>query len=240
MSEDIPINGWAIVIDTNQYAGNFERELCVYCTGIVGDCGVGEELIPSFEEFMKTLKWKENKFQDAIAKVADDHGCFRPVSIYPNPQWFNNGVGGNYKKNEKNVDEKALKAYIKESIIYIKQNMKNIEYMVGKSDEDLMNMGISKWTKKDVDRAMENYNKEMEDVNSKTSIIHYPSYCSVSIFFDVKPNKEMIDIIKQRAAEYCSNSKVRGKIGSKYNAKIIKIEGFRLMHNKSIDEEVEI
>ena len=33
-----------IIIDTDTYAGNFERELCAYVTGIVRDCEVGIEI----------------------------------------------------------------------------------------------------------------------------------------------------------------------------------------------------
>lgn len=64
-------------IYTDSYAGNFEREMCAYITGQIGECGVGsielaeEELTP--EEF--------KYFEDNIAQVPDDHGCFRPVAF---------------------------------------------------------------------------------------------------------------------------------------------------------------
>jgi hypothetical protein len=32
------------VVDTDTYAGNFEREMCAYITGQVGECEVGEEI----------------------------------------------------------------------------------------------------------------------------------------------------------------------------------------------------
>ena len=31
------------VVDTDTYAGNFEREMCAFMTGITGACGVGKE-----------------------------------------------------------------------------------------------------------------------------------------------------------------------------------------------------
>jgi hypothetical protein len=63
---------YSIVVKTNQYAGNFERELCAHLTGIVGECEVGEEYVdetvtPIFEEF--------------ISQVPDDNGTRRPVGL---------------------------------------------------------------------------------------------------------------------------------------------------------------
>ena len=31
-----------LIVDTENYAGNFERELVAYATGCYGDCGVGD------------------------------------------------------------------------------------------------------------------------------------------------------------------------------------------------------
>lgn len=64
---------FGLVIQTNQYAGNFERELCAHVTGHIGECGVGSNLVdPVIEEM----------FEGVILQIPDDHGCYRPVSIY--------------------------------------------------------------------------------------------------------------------------------------------------------------
>ena len=74
MSTDGPKKGYALVIDTNSYAGNFERELTAHCTGQVGECGVGEEMAEKLPiEF------------DNVLHVADEHGCSRPCSIWQRP-----------------------------------------------------------------------------------------------------------------------------------------------------------
>jgi len=65
-------NTYAIVIKTNQYAGNFERELCAYLTGIIGECEVGEEYV---DETITEI------FEESVSQVADDNGCFRPVGL---------------------------------------------------------------------------------------------------------------------------------------------------------------
>ena len=79
---------WVFIIDTNQYAGNFEREMCAYCTGMIGQCEVGEEMVALFEEDFKLEADKhqeDNPFMDYVNLwVMDDHGCGRPTSIWRN------------------------------------------------------------------------------------------------------------------------------------------------------------
>ena len=63
---------FAVLIETNQYAGNFEREMCAHLTGHVGECEVGEEFVDeTVQEF----------FEDVIGNEADDNGCYRPVAL---------------------------------------------------------------------------------------------------------------------------------------------------------------
>ena len=63
---------FAVLIETNQYAGNFEREMCAHLTGHVGDCEVGDELIDeAVAEF----------FDGVIGNEADDNGTYRPVAL---------------------------------------------------------------------------------------------------------------------------------------------------------------
>ena len=71
---------WIFVIDTSQYAGNFERQMCAYCTGQIGECGVGDEFVDE--------KIADIFGEDIDCFVMDDHGCGRPVSIWPvdNPE----------------------------------------------------------------------------------------------------------------------------------------------------------
>lgn len=68
-------NSVILIINTNQYAGNFEREMCAYVTGQVGDCGVGEEMIVDYPN-------DEYLFEELVLQVPDEHGCYRPCSIW--------------------------------------------------------------------------------------------------------------------------------------------------------------
>lgn len=84
---------FAFIVDTEQYAGNFERELCAFMTGIVGECGVGRREAADFAE----TKPGPNPFEKIIVSVSDDEGFPRPTSIWRTPGWVNNGKGGHLK-----------------------------------------------------------------------------------------------------------------------------------------------
>lgn len=69
---------WIFVIKTNKYAGNFERQLCAYITGVIGGCGVGAREQQAF----CTEVDDHDKFMEFVDMLPHDDGCFRPVSIF--------------------------------------------------------------------------------------------------------------------------------------------------------------
>ena len=77
---------YVFVIDTADYAGNFERQICAYATGCVGQCGVGHEMADVFLE-ETGLEPFEN-----VCEEMDDHGCSRPASIWTSPNGDMNSV----------------------------------------------------------------------------------------------------------------------------------------------------
>jgi hypothetical protein len=110
----IPIQNdkvWFFVIDTQNYAGNFERQMCAYMTGIVGDCDVGDDEAKIFNHDLaisSTAYTNEKHPFQFIFKQPDEYGCRRPVTIFPTPDLFNDGLGGIYKAGE---ERDALRQY---------------------------------------------------------------------------------------------------------------------------------
>lgn len=94
------------VIDTDKYAGNFERQMTGYMTGLVGECSVGSEEAEEFE----AAGFRADHFEQLLTQVADEHGCYRPCAIWPTPGWFNDGLGSEYRDGE---EEKARKNFKK-------------------------------------------------------------------------------------------------------------------------------
>jgi len=70
---------YGVVISTNKYAGNFERNMCGYVTGRYGDCGVGEEMA---EIYINEHTFVKNELFCDVVSMPDDHGCCRPTSIW--------------------------------------------------------------------------------------------------------------------------------------------------------------
>ena len=90
------------IVDTRQYSGNFERQMCAHLTNPIGECEVGEEYIDDVESLSedypehdvpKILAWIEEN----ILQVDDEgDGCRRPCSIWPTEGRSNDGMGRHY------------------------------------------------------------------------------------------------------------------------------------------------
>lgn len=93
---------WIFVIDTDLYAGNFEREMCAYITGQVGDCGVGENFADDFQEEEK--KSIVEKFVNIVEHRPDEHGCNRPCAIWESPKYQSVAIFFYKKPSEELID----------------------------------------------------------------------------------------------------------------------------------------
>lgn len=69
---------YQILIKTNCYAGNFERQMCAFITAKVGECEVGSEII---NNFMKEEHELLDVFDGIVGYKPDEHGCWRPVAL---------------------------------------------------------------------------------------------------------------------------------------------------------------
>lgn len=187
--EQIP-SCWILVIDTDSYSGNFERELTAYLTGQLGECGVGDRLAELFKTETKTDK-PPVKFEDMVLSVSDERGCYRPCSIYPTPGWYNDGMGGHYKAGD---EDNALKTYQK--TVETDVNKEKARY-----EGYLKNMPTG-WTEKDVRRQLKAIEKRLDDAKKLKKVSKFPAYQSVAIFFSKKPSEKTIAWLKTRAEGY--------------------------------------
>lgn len=87
---------YSLIIDTDSYAGNFERELCAYLTGHIGECGVGSKYVDDDVY---------NKFEGLIEDRPDYRGTLRPCTI-------NNSYNGKYNSVEIYFSEKPTEELI--------------------------------------------------------------------------------------------------------------------------------
>ena len=98
-----------LVVDTDQYAGNFERQMVAYMTGRLGDCAVGEKEAEAF-----ALEFPDRDFESLVCSVPDEYGCWRPASIYESPYYWNDGLGGSWENGRDFDDPEIMESYKKE------------------------------------------------------------------------------------------------------------------------------
>lgn len=76
---------WAFVVDTSDYAGNFERELSVF---LVGRCDMEDDRCVYLEELYRK-ELPKDPFEDLVTFRVDDHGddhiARSPMALAPTP-----------------------------------------------------------------------------------------------------------------------------------------------------------
>ena len=86
---------WAFVVDTDSYAGNFERELSCF---VVGRCDeYGDHRGGAYKEMYEKDFVGEDPFEDLVEDRVDDHGDDAigraPMALAPTPGYSNDGSG---------------------------------------------------------------------------------------------------------------------------------------------------
>ena len=203
-----------LIIDTEQYAGNFERQMCAYITGQVGECGVGQGIPEEYAKYIKYLNWWENH----VVLEKDEHGCSRPASIWPTLGWFNNGMGGHFKDTQKN-ESKAIEKAIQSMREYNKGQLEMVQKRIDENNFETTKYG---WTKK----ACEDFVlKCEEDIKKLSKLTKYPAYMSVAIFVEEFPPKEVWEEFMTRAKDFAQNH--LEITGNSYSKDKIVVTGFR-------------
>lgn len=228
-------NKYVFVIDTTDYAGNFEREMCAYVTGVVGECEVGSEFAEMYEEEMKQEESIFFEYLDHRCEE-DDHGFARPAAIWTTPGWFNHGMGGVFREGE---EAKALKDYVKQVTKYEEKEIEAREQIRFKLTQGET---YSNWTVAACDREIKDCKRRITESKALKKPSKFPAYLSVAIFFHTKPTDEMIKLMKERALKFAAAKRAiakRDNVSYEKNFKL-NITGFRLIKEstKSVEEEV--
>lgn len=96
---------FAFVVDTEQYAGNFERPLGAWMTGKAGECLVGENEANAAQDAMAPAV--RDWLDDHTMPVTSDNGGVYYASIWATPGWFNDGLGNEWPDD---ADQEAVNA----------------------------------------------------------------------------------------------------------------------------------
>lgn len=168
MSED---KTYIFVVDTKEYAGNFERELVAWMTGQVGECEVGDEeaSLAKGELTPEDAEW----FEDHVRREADENGCRRPAILIATPGLWNDGHGNVHPDGY--PEDKALAEYLATVEAYaLKTEKAYADPAIGKREADRQR---ADWTKPS----------------------HCPAYYSVGCFLDTPPDAKIFKLMSDRA-----------------------------------------
>jgi len=191
---------FAFVVDTDEYSGSFERQMCAYITGETGECGVGGEHAEMFKKEVQGCSFLN------INQEADINGTRRPCTIYATPGFFNDGFGNHYQENTD--QEIVIEKYRKDRIQYYQDILDRKRLIdISCSPQEWQNsMGkvigsIPAWTEKTKKVAIQQAEKDVEDAKIAMPG-HCPAYQSVAILFYKKPTAEQVVLMKERAYKF--------------------------------------
>lgn len=117
MSNSIDKTCTLFIVDTEEYAGNFEREMGAYLTGRIGDSDTG-----SLQARIARKEWKELQALEnlkgpffglptpIVVDDSEDGGLF---TIWPTEGWVNDGMGVCSKS-----DKPGYAAYLSVALAY--------------------------------------------------------------------------------------------------------------------------
>lgn len=115
MTDETIKTRFLFVVDTDRYAGNFERELVAYMTGAVGECGVGEEYAEQVPQSIhKLFSWN-------LDAQPDDSGCLHSSTLVATTGWHNDGWGNHYRNAPGQEPTPPYPAYLSVGIYFLKK-----------------------------------------------------------------------------------------------------------------------
>ena len=198
---------FVFVVDTDSYAGNFEREMCAFMTGKIGDCEVGKEFAEMYYKESNVTSDGENEHNSYIKPLPDDHGCYRPCAVWTTPGWFNNGMGGHFKEGQ---EKEALEHHKQACLDSAKQE----PYYKNKA-------------------ANADNKKEWEE-KAAAPLTKFSAYNSVAIFMDRHPTQKEIEELMERAHMFVSRHYTLRAVCPPLS---VKISGFRIIEQQTVQKQ---
>lgn len=184
-----------VIVDTNKYSGNFEREMCAFATAQLGECEVGVEEIDENHPYASW--WEEH-----VVQVED--GCWRPVAISPTPGFINDGMGGHYKDTPENR-ELALAAAVQKMIAYKAPQKAMIENRLQERNFQEEN-GRGAWTEEACLRTLKSCDESVERIRNNKAV--YPAYQSIEIVVDTPPPGVVMMDFESRIYEFAKRNEI--------------------------------
>lgn len=189
---------YILVIDTDCYAGNFERELAGYTTGICDlDRGHGdreaEDAKAAAPDMVDALEAKSRAVRH------NEYGMVTNT-IRATPGRLNNGLGFNFPANDPVAAEEAKKKAKDYARDYTAGQIKAAQRRIDENDFEAERDGA--WTKDACDRTIASALDLIERAGENMTS---PAYESVAMFFGEPLSAEEMAFVRERADRYAKS-----------------------------------
>lgn len=172
---------YRLIVDTSAYAGNFERAAVAFATGLVGDCGVGEEEAAAARA---ELSQEDLTFWADQVIPVDDEGCSRPVEIWPTPGWYNHGLGEHFPDTPEGRQAGLL------------------AYRAAVRREAERTLAVYRHRSPETLAPIETDNEaKIRKADALTEVSRYPAYQSIAVQLSVRPSPEQMARFVHRVRE---------------------------------------
>lgn len=176
----------SVIIHTDKYSGNFERELCAYVTGLTNESRVGDEIACETQNNLQHFDWWDEN--------ADFENL---VEIWPTPGYINNGMGKHYLDTPENRILAAAEKIVSLEK-YHSGKISMLQQKINEKDFDL------RYTEETCSREIQTIlgNIESEKINPS----FYEAYQSVIIRLINVPPTDVSDEMIKRVKMFCQKN----------------------------------
>jgi hypothetical protein len=199
----VPNGTHILVIDTNAYSGNFERELCGFITGYYDfERGQGEYEADTFRDE------EDTPIFDKVTQVPHNEYGMVSNTIRATPGRLNNGMGFHYDAGG-DTQEAIIRA--KRSMEeYHATSMAGAQKRIDNNDFESEETG--RWTREACERTIESARASIDRAGR---FVSNPAFESVAIFLSEPLSSDEFEIVKRRALQYAADPKKYTKLGVK-------------------------
>jgi len=193
---------YILVVDTDRYSGNFERQLAGYATGI---CDLerhhgrdqAEDAEKEHPDMVAALRSK------SLPVRHHDYGMVTNT-IRATPGRLNNGAGFHYTPGGPEVAEDA-RARAKQSMIGFHDGA-HAQVRRRLAENDFQPEGPGAWTRKACERTLADAQASIERAGR---FISWPAYESVAMFFHEPLTVGEMEFVRRRAEEFAASPSPR-------------------------------
>lgn len=194
-----------LIVDTDIYSGNFERQMTGFCTGV--DDGTHGHL--EGDDFRRWCA--ERGISTSWSRISmtnpDDSDYDRVATIWPTPGRANNGMGYHYDVGSDPAV--PLRKRIESEERYYAPHIKEMERRLREEDWD-ERLG---WNRESVQRTLDGYHEKIAASKAQTTVSAWPAYESVAIFLTEEPPASDMDAFMERVKDFAQDMMQFGRRG---------------------------